>query len=504
MKLGSSARPKDAARADVVFLDLYLSSEVPSLPEARNRLSRSVYDRARERAVEYLRSVRELTADDPTAVSPAFVLISSLGTASSSANFRKRAGQAMSRFRFVQKQTLATQEPHALLAIADIFRTCAACALIEPIHKAWPSILEDSRKWIETLLLELDISDFGRLYHLRLQKEGQPVDEYFKDLIAGALAERVSCAFTKLILPQSENPFENVPNFLEPPSNGFAELYSANRITQALGYRGPTALDPQSGDIYLDGPLPKTKSSSRLVGRKIFAVMSPPCDLIDRPGAGPAAKSVLLLQGTVHAVMNNEADPQIVLIGRRYYEIIWSLKHPQSITINVIREQKRKGRRIWLGRLKGEHFLALQASYLASLGRIGLMKSPAVFENLSGKISARHADNRVEIGSFVGTERFSFLCPDRGKQALCFAGNFFQYFAELLAGVRDGNQYPQSIRNKAKGILERMPHVLKMIEIRSALNHRIQNYLTVELHENFGQAIAEVGEGVIVIQLSRE
>jgi hypothetical protein len=500
MKLGSLAEPQEAAKADVVFLDLYLSTEVPSKLTEYSAIPRSVMDRARTRAVDFLKNVRQVAEADPTAITPAVILISSIGTQTVSQNFRKLSRQAMARFRFVQKQALAEGQPHSLLAIADIFRTCFASGVIEPIHRSWPNVLQESGLWVEELLLEMDIADFGRLYRLRLKKEGQPVDEYFKELIAGAVAERIAYAFHQLQLPQAADPFAEVPNFFEAPSDGFAQLFSANRITQAPGYRGPTSLDPQSGDIYLEGPLSK-KKTGRLIGRKVYAVMSPPCDLIDRTGGGPAAQSVLLLEGKVRAI-TNESDPQILQIGKQFYELDWSWKHPQSITIDVIRKQKKSKRKVWLGRLKGEHFLDIQSHYLGSLGRIGLMKSPAVFEPLAGAISIQSGKATVELATFAGNRHFAFLSASSHealvKQPLFFSGMFLEFFWELLTKTRDVGNRPAAVKDKAKGLLERMDRLVGMVEVKTIANHSIQNYLSIELHENENQQVAEIGSNMVI------
>jgi len=506
MRLGSNPDAALVAKADVVFLDLYLSDQLPSEADVANPSPRSMYDRARDRAIECLRSVRAVTANDLKAVAPAFILISSQGTDRIAENFRKRAGQMRSRFRFVSKQAIAEGQPHGLLAIADILRACAACAMVEPIRKAWPKVLDKARAWVEERIIDLDISDFGRLYHFRLEKEGQPIEEYVKDLIAGALAERVLCEFSELGLPvTTENPFKSVPHYFEAPSNGFAELYSATRISRDPG-NSPTF--PQSGDLYVEGRL--SKAGGSLNDRKVIAVMSPPCDLIDRDGKGPATQSALLLEGTIRPVTyKHEREPQMIAVGARYYEIDWALKHPHAIKIDVLRHRKRRKRITWLGRLKGEHFLSLQAEYLSGLGRIGLIKSPGVFETLAGDISVKEGGARRKVGSpFAGVDRFAYICADQRKsfenQPIVFTGSFLQFFLDLLIRTQSDADLTPIIRGKAKGVIERMEQVLHLIESRNAKGHTIQNYMTVELHESNRQEIVEPANGVFVIRLWKD
>jgi len=131
MKLGADPEPSIVAKANVVFLDLFLSSDVPPNP-VPGETPRTLLDQARERATRYLEDVRRETQDDLNAVPPAFILISSLGTTQIAQNFRKKTSQTASRFRFVQKQALEREDPQDLLAIAEILRTCRASALFEP------------------------------------------------------------------------------------------------------------------------------------------------------------------------------------------------------------------------------------------------------------------------------------------------------------------------------------------------------------------------------------
>lgn len=152
-----------------------------------------------------------------------------------------------------------------------------------------------------------------------LSSEGQPGPDYVKELVAGALAERIICAFSSRRPTGSENPFVDAPNsYMEAPSNAFAELYSATRLTRDRGYRGADDSDPMSGDLYLKGALPKRLSTS-LNGRTISAVMTPICDLMSRNGKEPAATSVLLLEGTLQPTYHNhKLDPQMISFNGRF------------------------------------------------------------------------------------------------------------------------------------------------------------------------------------------
>lgn len=508
MKLGADPEPGLVAQADVVFLDLFLSAEVPPEPEP-DKVPRSLLDRARERASRYLEDVRKETADNITAIPPAFILISSLGTQKIADNFRKRTSQTASRFRFVQKQSIEKEDPRDLLAIAEILRTCRASAVLEPLRKALPMVVEEAKEWVAGRVVELDIADFARLFELSLRSEGQLLEDYVKEVVAGALAERVMCSFTKHVPTTARpNPFEDVPShFVEAPSNAMAELYSATRMTKDRGYRGPDDSDPLSGDLFLEGKLPK-RSSTSLYGRQVSVVMTPICDLMSRNGGQPAATSVLMLQGTLRPTYHHhKLDPQIVSLNGKFYEVDWEMKQPQALPLRDLRKTLKKGERTWLGRLKAEHFISLQSHYLATFARVGLLKAPAVFEPLSGKICVREGGELVELAdTFDLKSGFAFRSPQRdkdpSKQPIFFTGAFLDYFRSALLTTAGSEFRDAETRAKAQGLLDRMEQLVMMVSRRPPASHSINNYLRVDLRTNRSGAIPSSPNGLILISLA--
>jgi hypothetical protein len=416
-----------------------------------------------------------------------------------------------SRFRFISKQNLRDNRPHELLAIRDIFRTCSACAIVEPIQKAWPDISRKAADWIHEKIFELEISDFGHLYHLRLQKEGKPIIDYVKEIIAGAVAEQICRAFSELKLPvQDKNPFDSVVSYFDAPSNGFAELYETTRISRDIGYRGKSKFEPRSGDLFLEGLLPKLKNTS-IEGRRLFAVMSPPCDLIDHGGKGPKAKSVLLLEGTIMpSTFQQNDDPQMLYVNDRYYEIAWAIKHPSAMKIEVLMKRWEEKEYTWLGKLKGEHFIELKTRFLSDLGRIGINKSPNVYETLGGEISVKDDGHKVMLGDrFAGSTRFGFLCADGGrkfeKQHIAFTGSFLGFFVEVIKKANNDETISKATRDKLQFLLDdKMNHILRLIERKSTTDHSLQNYLTVELHNSCENKALENTNGVVVIRVWTE
>lgn len=507
IRLGSDPNPVLVAKADVVFLDLYLSEDIPSVVKADCPVPRGSYDRARDRALSYIKSVREVTASDINSIAPAFILISSQGSDLKAENFRKNAGQMRSRFRFVSKQAINEFQAHEILAIVDIFRTCKACSVIEPIQKAWPLVSKAAIEWVNDKLLDLDISDFGHLYHLKLKEEGQSVTEYIKELVAGALSEQICHQYGKLSIPNpEESPFKDVPSFFQHPTNGFADLYSATRISNDKGCRGKSGFDPQSGDIFLIGALPEGRGYS-LLNRDVIAVMSPQCDLLDRDGTGPSAKSILLLQGVIKPMTFKQKDPQLICHNDKYFEIAWDKKHPAAINIADFCQEWKSGKQTWMGRLKTEHFLALKNDYLNDLGRIGVIKNPVVYEALRGDISIIVDGRYATIdGSFAASKQFAFLFSDQTKteieqQQIAFSGAFVSSFLTQLEELSRAATFSATVLTKIRGILERKDQVVKMIEKKNTASHCIQNYLRVEVYQAPFSNVRENTDGIVIIRL---
>lgn len=507
MKLGADPEPSVVAKANVVFLDLFLSSEVPPNP-VPGETPRTVLDRARERATRYLEDVRRETENDVTAVPPAFILISSLGTQQIAQNFRKKTSQTASRFRFVQKQALEREDPQDILAIAEILRTCRASALFEPLRKSLPTVIAEAEEWVSQRLVDLDMADFARLFDLSLRSEGQMVEDYIKEVVAGAVAERIMCSFTKHVPTKDRpNPFDGVPSrFLEAPSNAMAELYNATRVTTDRGYRGPDDTMPVSGDLFLEGGLPKRAGTS-LVNRTVAVVMTPVCDLMSRNGGDPAASSVLMLEGTLHpSYHNNKRGSQIVIVNGRFYEVEWQMKRPQALPLDQLRASLREKHRAWLGRIKAEHFLSLQSDYLSSFGRVGVLKAPAFFEPLAGKIYTREGGTLIELDEgFDAKRHFAFQAPDRSKDAtkqpIFFTGAFLAYLREVLQKTIAAVDRVDGTKVKAKGILERMDHLMAMTSLRSPTSQSINDYLKVELLPHRGAPVSGCPNHLIVIAL---
>jgi hypothetical protein len=166
----------------------------------------------------------------------------------------------------------------------------------------------------------------------------------------------------------------------------------------------------------------------------------------------------------------------------------------------------KKGERTWLGRLKAEHFLALQHDYLRDMGRVGLLKSPGVFEQLAGQIRVRENGNLVSLGdAFATKDQFAYMSPDKrkaaDKQPVFFSGAFLEHFSQLLNREQENQARHADTRGKASGLVERMQRVVELVSVKPPNGHLIQNYLRVDLLADRAATPPDSAQGVILISL---
>jgi hypothetical protein len=144
--------------------------------------------------------------------------------------------------------------------------------------------------------------------------------------------------------------------------------------------------------------------------------------------------------------------------------------------------------------------------YLRDMGRVGLLKSPGVFEPLAGRLRVRENGNLVPLGdAFATKDRFAYLSPDKrkavDKQPVFFSGAFLEHFSQLLNSERENQARHANTRGKASGLIERMPRVVELVRVRPPSGHLIQNYLRVDLLEDRDATPPDSAQGVILISL---
>jgi hypothetical protein len=307
-----------------------------------------------------------------------------------------------------------------------------------------------------------------------------------KELLAGALAEQVAKSFSvKAQVKVGTDPFADMQGeYFDPPSGAFAELYGATRISTDPGFRGADGANPISGDLFFEDKLPPSKKS--VIGKSLLAVMSPICDLVDRGNEPPAAKSILLLRGTLAYSQKPKSDANPLVIDSRLYEIDWDLRFPQALAIKDLKKKIKNKELSWIGRLRQEHFLSLQDRYLSSLGRVGILKPPMHFEALAGRVCIRENGAVIPIGEqFLPRAQFAFLAREHDKepekQPLFFTGEFVSLLLRQLTALQDDAQRTQIVRDKAKALVDNFQRVVGLQKSQVATQHKFNDVLLVTL-----------------------
>jgi hypothetical protein len=141
------------------------------------------------------------------------------------------------------------------------------------------------------------------------------------------------------------------------------------------------------------------------------------------------------------------------------------------------------------------------------LGRVGLIKSPAIYESLNGVIFAvgQGADYKL-AGPFSASANCALLFSgqakeDIGKQEIIFSGDFIIDFIQTLEKTRGGMELPAAVTRKIDGLLERKDRLMGLMEKKNPDSHSIQNYLKVEVHQGLQLPVADRSDGIITVRL---
>ena len=310
---GARPEPSDVADADIVVVDYYLELGCTN-------------EQAAQRTSSIVKDIADAAREGRGRV-PQFLLVSSRSPQEIDAGtLRKHAGLMSSRFRFFTKRALSTHEVEHLVSLHDLVDASDRTEKIERLVRDWRV---GGRKAIDSVqqhMLDLDVSDLVYLDYFRLVNEGANIGEYLlwflgcvggfenDDVTGPAALERGSQHEASRAGQGGREHVDQhtlIKTFDE-PSRAIAEAYGEILLdrSRAAGGSGfscaPLAADDLSeGDLFVRRSEAGTSSYD---GAEVRLVMTPSCDLIRRrPGDSPAAKSVLLLPGTLVADRRGEA-----------------------------------------------------------------------------------------------------------------------------------------------------------------------------------------------------
>src|SRR5713101_2526822 len=370
---------EEASRADLIIIDLYLTSaqDENALETATTGLSAAIKGRM--------------------AKPPLVVLMSRSGRLEEKKKeFRDRSGLFESAFRIIKKAEL--NEEGKLARILTRLATHYADSLkLATFLFAWQQGLKSASARTSNLIRTLDLPDYAQIQQLLLAEEGEPTGSYLVDVFDRVLQHEVEREADIITAALALNGLNTA---LYPPP-----YVAGSRDLQILVFRSlfqnrERLRLPQAeaslvafGDILRRKPVPSGTATVIApvagplagIGReKVLTVVTPGCDL-QRNGA----ERVMLLEGKLAelkpAAWSYDDSPVRTPIiemedGERFW-IKWNLKHIETVSSTELQTvlNAPDGFSI-IDRLRESAALELQQKLLSSLGRVALLAPmPATF-----------------------------------------------------------------------------------------------------------------------------
>jgi hypothetical protein len=397
---GSDYDAVEVAKADIVLVDFFLGQDI-----------------TRERALELSTEAVSQVADAARAAGrapPSFLLVSSRSEEIDIEVFRTRAELMKSRFRFFPKQALTPDCIDELVSLHDLVDAANRASVVESLLDNWR---DGARKAVDTVykrMLELDVSDLVYLDCFRLTHEGVTVANYLRWFLTASLHARVAGELDKGVWRKAEelrlfevlndggqlDPSTLVKTF-DGPSDAIAHaygdiLFDETRATGEDAFPSPiSAADLVEGDLFVK---PKGRDRKGYDGAEVRLVMTPSCDLLPRAkGLPPAAKTVLLVPGTMHVMGDQNMDADVTKSDLdfvrvrergewRTFHLVWKHKSPAAIEWETISTTGVGPGFKRLGRLRELYFHKIRELFANQFTRIGTEVPPLFPRSRGGRV----------------------------------------------------------------------------------------------------------------------
>lgn len=358
----------EETRPQVLFLDYYLTNDVPPVGDVRGVALRG----ARQRSLEFLKSVVEVTQEHDY---PAIVLMSSRRIGDGE-TFREQAGDKIVplRFRVLHKRGLWTDDGSVALdhsaadALLDTFQGYRFGELFQRSLSTWKDGVQAALEEFEREVRQWDRRDIAYLSRFRLREEEQPLSEYLEWLFGGyfgALMERhVDWGHDAIRKLEGDDKIgSDLEGAYEGATDGVARCFHGVRVrTQRVGpgYRY------RLGDLYVKRGC-----------RTVWAIVTPDCDLVMRAKKTKAVR--ILALGGVLKEFDDEgaAVDNFVLMEKRPFSVSWKPKDLKTFPLDG-EGSLRSGEYEFIGTLRGLYAQAIQRHALADLWRVGVPVAPTL------------------------------------------------------------------------------------------------------------------------------
>ena len=397
---------------EVLFVDYYLSSDVPPSTEEVSQYKRT---NARRASIDLLKRVINATNGKDV---PAIVLMSSYEVKKHKQyQYRTQLDKIMSlRFEFLKKDWVRREnniliiDHSAVDVLLDISQGYLFGKALQLSVAQWKNAAESA---LENFLREVDglnTKDFAYLLRFKLQEEGQSLGEYlrwfFGECLKGFMDNNVDWGHYSF--SDGENNIdESIEGAFEGPSRRIAELFhcvrvDSYRISNRTGYR--------MGDLY-----------AQLNGQDIVnirAVVTPDCDLVERSGK-TKVESVLTMVGTLNTFdKNDSAADDFLLYENKPYSVLWKPKDLKMFPITGSTALHEAKEFKFLGTLRPLYAQEMQRRVLNDLSRVGLHVAPALGINATVTVFIRKSKGSDPFQSInIKSSALATIIPSRAEQS---------------------------------------------------------------------------------------
>jgi hypothetical protein len=389
----SSTSPSDVADYDLIFLDFYLSDDVPALNV--QGVSAAAKASARQRSIAFLEEVVRLGDAKSATGTPMVMLISSMASADELPEFRRTASMLASKMAFLPKAMTEKDIGRTQYVIAGLARHRAQADALWGFLRDWKKTVDQAAEGMMTSLRELELTDYSYMQEFRLTAEKTPLSQYVASLFSGRLTDLVERqmqadgtlkSLSKLGLDKA------IPGRVSPTA-AITDIYSS--VPVADGDFQPKAW---AGDIFLDTRTynevfaTQTKVKARRIGHpQVLAVITPACDLIPERSKTNPLQTVTMIGGELTPLMETSGPTtSLLMLNNKPYSVRWNTKWPVTSPLAGMNTTSAlQGRYHWAARLRDLYHAELQHMLFSDVGRVGVPVPPPMPEYVGVRVLAR-------------------------------------------------------------------------------------------------------------------
>lgn len=443
---------------DLVFADYYLAESIAADMAPTAEESEEATGASLARLDEI---IKPALAKDKH---PSIILMSSKDVEAQAAAYRRRAsgekGKVFaSRFGFFRKSDVHVEplpadapqgrpEPIAVIrpgadVLLDVVQSHPFGLQLHNALLMWLTSSTEAVGKMRKEIEELELKDFAYLVNYRLAQEGMSLFDYlewfFGECLLGSIGMLTADKARRPSREKLDKHADLVEGAYEGRTEKIGELYHRARIDTNLN---PAHM--RMGDLYVP--------SAEAAPTRIWAVLTPDCDLILRDGKR-AVDRFLTVEGQLRpydAPKSSLAD--FIILGKFQYSIEWKLRN--------LATRENFGDLRYCGTLRPLYAQDLQNQVLENLGRVGLAVAPVIRMNGHFRLFIRKGDSKlhaIELGE--DEMRACEVYPSRGGSDVARISLHRSVAENVLAKLAavDPNELSTEDGKLLKGLLKRGP-----------------------------------------------